>query len=58
MLVKKAQIEKSDNQAMCTYLQSEQRYSIDPLNLLNTLRGMFSQFFVIPVVACVTLCHA
>ena len=44
MLVKKVQIEKSDNQAMCTYLQSEQRHSTDPLSLLNTLRGMFLQF--------------
>ena len=55
MLVKKAQIEKNDNQAMRTYLQSddqamrtylqsEQCHSIDPLNLLNTSRGMFSHF--------------
>ena len=40
----KTQIEKNDSQAMCTYLQSEQCHSIDPLNLLNTSQGMFSHF--------------
>ena len=32
----------NSNQAMCTYLLSELCHSIDPLNLLNTSRGMFS----------------
>ena len=41
---KKTQIEKNDSQAMCTYLQSEQCHSIDPLNLLNTSQGIFSHF--------------
>ena len=44
MFVKENQDRKNNNQAMCNYLQYEQCHYIDLVNLLITLREMFSLF--------------